>query len=496
MKKSKTTRNRVLSLGSLYQWALLGFVIVTLPLVFAIVYATIEVTNYTEQSQKTLFQTINSTESSRIILERLVSMERSIRQYQVLNELDLFKSYLEHREKFLDVLETLKSTAPNNQLSISLNTLQQNENQLYQDILSKSEDNQPKLTEADLNSFDSLTIQVRAILKQGERKVWLETSALSVIANQVRHRLVILALASIPLALLLGLVFVYLLTRPLKKMGLAIRNLGEVGFDQPITIHGPKDLAELGQHLEWLRQKLNQLEHEKQQFIRNISHELKTPLASIKEGTDLLADNIVGKLNTEQQEIIQLMKMSNIAINDLVENLLEYQRTLATQVDLDFTEFELGHLLNRIIEEYQLPLRSKNITLKKDLKTVYIAADYDKLKIIISNIFSNALKFSPLEGEIGISLNAGHDHVAITIEDQGPGIAEDIKALIFKDFYQGVTPQAWSIKGSGLGLALVNYYLVAHKGTIKLLPASNDFGGARFSLVLPINKEAFDATIA
>jgi two-component system sensor histidine kinase GlrK len=485
VKRPSHPKNKKFYFGSLYQWVLASFVIVTLPLVFAIIYAVIEVSHYTEKSQQTLFQTVNTTESSRIILERLVSMERSIRQFQVLNEPEIFKSYQEHRKRFADELQSLKNTTQDRKLQQKLKSFEETENNLYQEILIKAADNQNRLTNTDLDAFDSLSMQARELLAEGEKRAAREATHLSLIATQVREKMMFSAFASIPLALLLGLIFVHLLTRPIKSIGLAIRSLGDEGFDQPISVKGPKDLAELGHNLEWLRQKLNRLDHEKQQFIRNISHELKTPLASIKEGTDLLAENIVGKLNTEQQEIIELMKMSNIIINDLVENLLEYQRSISTPVELNIVEIKVHPLIDRIVNEYQLPLKSKNIILTKEINTIMIKADYDKLKIIISNIFSNALKFSPENGTIGITIQSHLDSTQFIIEDQGPGIAINIRHLIFNDFYQGKAPQSWNIKGSGLGLALVRHFLEAHGGQIKLLDSNERFCGARFCVFLP-----------
>ena len=487
MPKKNISSNKIFTIGSLYQWALASCVIITLPLVFAVIFTVIEVTNYTEQSQRTLFQTVNTTESSRLILNRLISMERSIRQFQVLNEPELFSAYQDHRTRFLDILMSLKIQGQDPALVKKLKHLQLDENQLYQIILFKYKT--PPLTEADLNAFDPLSTQARLLLSEGEKRVALEATALSAIAKNVQEKLIYSALASIPLALLFGLIFVHLLLRPIKKISLAIRNLGEVGFEQPISIKGPQDLVELGVHLEWLRQRLNQLEDEKQQFIMNISHELKTPMATLKEGTDLLAENVVGELNAEQQEIIQLMELSNITLYDLVANLLEYQKIIYTKADLDLSVFELNTLIDRIIKDYQLPLKSKNITLKSNLNIFYIRADYDKLKIIISNVFSNALKFSPQNGTIGLTLS-DHDHlIQLNIEDQGLGIPKDIQPLIFDDFYQGSSPQAWTIKGSGLGLALVKHYLEVHNGSITLLKSNKKYCGARFSLLLPKNME-------
>ena len=247
-----------------------------------------------------------------------------------------------------------------------------------------------------------------------------DANSLSIKAEHVRSNLVYAALISVPLALLLGLIFVHLLTRPIKNIGQAIRDLGEVGLDQTIVINGPKDLTELGGNLEWLRQRLNQLAHEKQQFIRNISHELKTPLATLKEGTDLLAENVVGELNTEQQKIIKLMEIGNITINDLVENLLEYQRIISTDVELNLSEVSLTALIEHVSKEYALLLRSKHITLHNELADVTLRADYEKLRIIISNLLSNALKFNESPNpQVWLRINPKEDTVEFEVEDNG-----------------------------------------------------------------------------
>ncbi len=202
-----------------------------------------------------------------------------------------------------------------------------------------------------------------------------------------------------------------------------------------------------------------------------------------------MSENVVGELNEEQKEIIQLMKMGNINIHNLVDNLLEHQKTIATQVDLELTTFELDELIERVINEYQLLLRNRHILIQKDFHRTYVYADYNKLKIVISNLFSNALKFSPVNGTIRLSLQTENNVVQFTIEDQGPGISAEIQSFIFDDFYQGEAPKDWGIKGSGLGLSLVNYYLAAHNGTIELLSSNDAYPGARFFLQFPQDKD-------
>jgi two-component system sensor histidine kinase GlrK len=451
-------------------------------------YTISEVGNYAERSQAAIFKAVHETESSRIILERLASMERNIRQIQLFGKSDFYDLYQENRDKFLKEIASLKPSEMDERLVQQLNSLKDTENKVYHYILANLKGDEIKLSQENLNAFDQLTRQARVVLAEGEQRIETEATALSAKSEKLRMELIYLAFISIFFASIIAVIFVRLLLRPIKDIAQAIRILGEVGFDQAISIRGPRDLQKLGSQLEWLRQKLDNLENEKQQFIRNVSHELKTPLATLKEGTDLLSENVVGELNTEQQDIIQLMKMGNITIHDLVENLLEYQRTISTKIVFNCSTFKLETLISRVTDEYELLLRSKNITLKSNLHSTQINADYDKLRIIISNLFSNALKFSPQNGSIGLTLSSQDNIINLIIEDQGSGIAKEIQSLIFKDFYYGNSTPDWKIKASGLGLALVKHYLDAHNGSIELLPATGNYCGARFSIHLPQNQ--------
>jgi len=452
-------------------------------------YTISEVGNYAEKSQDAIFKAVHETESTRIILERLASMERNIRQIQLFGKSDFYDLYQENRDKFLNEMASLKQSEMDKRLIQQLNSLKDTENKVYHYILTNLKGDEIKLSQENLNAFDQLTRQARVVLAEGEKRVQTEAATLSKKSEELRIKLIYLAFSSIFFASMIAIIFVRLLLRPIKDIAQAIRILGEVGFDQTISIRGPKDLQKLGSQLEWLREKLDNLENEKQQFIRNVSHELKTPLATLKEGTDLLSENVVGELNTEQQDIIQLMKIGNITIHDLVENLLEYQRTISTKIVFNCSSFKLETLIGRVTDEYELLLRGKNITLKSNLHSAQINADYDKLRIIISNLFSNALKFSPQNGSIGLTLSSQDTIINLIIEDQGPGISKEIQPLIFKDFYYGNSTPDWKIKASGLGLALVKHYLDAHNGSIKLLPATDNYCGARFSIHLPQNKE-------
>ncbi|MCF6299138.1 MAG: HAMP domain-containing histidine kinase [Thiomicrorhabdus sp.] len=473
-------------IGSLYQWMLTSFVVVSLPLIFAIVYALISLDSYSKQAQRTVFQTVTVTENTRLVLERLISMERSIRQFQILNEPSLFDAYLQHRHKLLKLLQDSDFEGLNPTLSQKLKNLKLSEDRLFQTIYTEGVNRNKPLLESDLIAFEELVEQARSLIRAGSKQQTAEILALSEFEDKVMNRLFFIVLLSAFLALLLSVFFVHFITRPIKKIGSAIKHLAKEDFDYPIEVSGPRDLRELSENMEGLRKELKYLENEKQHFIRSVSHELKTPLATLKEGTDLLSEEVIGSLNDEQREVLNLMKMGNFNIINLVSNLLEYQRAVSIQSRLEYSRFDLSSLMSSLIDEYQLLFQSKNQKVVGENPSIEITADYNKLKIILSNFISNAIKFSGKNTQINLSSKVEGKLVNILIEDQGPGIPESIRTEIFEDFFQGKATEDSVMKGTGLGLAIVGYYVVKHGGRTILLSPNDHYCGARFSLELPL----------
>ncbi len=412
-------------------------------------------------------------------------MERNIRQYQILKDPEFLKGFHDHHQIFTDAATNMKFEGIKSELEITMNNLLINEKNLYLLIIKKVMNEQRELIKSDLNGYADLTLEARKLVNKGGVQLMREAEAISIAANQVQQNLIYSILLAIPLALTLGLIFISLLTRPIQNIGHAIRELGKGDFDQPISIYGPSDLKDLGKHLEWLRKRLNQLKNDKQNFIKNISHELKTPLATLKEGSGLLEDEIVGELNQEQLEIVKLMRLGCIQLNDLIENLLEYQKAISIQTELNCSTFNLDTLIQQIIEEYRLIINVKKITTIVHLDSFKIQADRDKVRVIISNILSNALKFSSSGSVIGISLKTHKNNSYLLIEDQGKGISQQEKKLIFNEFYQNKHSEAWPVRGSGLGLKLVKDYVNIHHGAIRLLKSNTQYTGVRFLVKLP-----------
>ncbi|OQK17338.1 hypothetical protein AU255_05500 [Methyloprofundus sedimenti] len=485
-KRNRWQLRHLFQVGSIFQWTIIIFFAVTLPLILTLVYSVKSIQNYTDQSHTTLFQTVRVSENSEALLKHLLDMDRGIRQYQILEDLAIFTAFQNNHQEFVEIAARTNHFQLPPQIKKLLVKLTEDELKLYDQLLRIKGSGTGQLSKEDIKEYVQLRADVRELVAQGNRQIYIETESLSVLAILVRNQVTNSALISVILALLLGLLLLYLINKPIKSIAQAIHKLGNAHFNQRIYIEGPRDLREIGLHLEWLRQKLNQLENSKQFFIKSISHELKTPLATLMEGADLLQDEIVGELNAEQHKIIQLLQMANIRLHSLIENLIEYQQTTSKLAAMNYSQFNFNQLVQYVCAEHQLLLDIKKVSVEYQDKSVNIVADRDKIRVVMSNLFSNALRFSPQGGQILIKLDVINDRLQLLIADQGPGIAKSLQAHIFTEFYKQPVPENWKIKGSGIGLSLVRAYVEAHQGQIKIMASDKHYCGAHFLVILPL----------
>jgi two-component system sensor histidine kinase GlrK len=218
-----------------------------------------------------------------------------------------------------------------------------------------------------------------------------------------------------------------------------------------------------------------------------MSHELKTPLANIREGTELLLDGSVGTLDRQQTEVTGILRENSVKLQRLIENLLTFSAWQAKTASLDITEFELKPLVFATLSQHRLVISSREIKLKLDVAPISVKADEGKLRLVLENLISNAIKFTPEKGQIAINAKMDGPELVIEVTDSGPGVAPEDKDRIFEAFYQGRRLQGGPVGGTGIGLSVVHECVQAHGGTIELKTES-DIGGAYFLVRLPLRR--------
>ncbi|HJR70387.1 MAG TPA: HAMP domain-containing sensor histidine kinase, partial [Gammaproteobacteria bacterium] len=292
----------------------------------------------------------------------------------------------------------------------------------------------------------------------------------------------------IPGTLVLVGLFLLLVGRPMRQIDRAIRELGEGDFSRPITVSGPNDIETLGRQLEWLRHRLKESTDEKNKFLRHMSHELKTPLANIREGTELLLDGSVGQLDIQQQEVTGILRDNSVKLQKLIENLLTFSAWQTHTAALDLTEFQLKPMVFGVLAQHRLALSNKKIKLKLTVSAINIVADEGKLKLVLENLLSNATKFTPSGGTISIGAGMHDSDLVMDVSDDGPGVHPDDAERIFEAFYQGRRPQGGPVGGTGIGLSVVAECVQAHGGSVELLRDGKP--GAHFRVRLPLRRAA------
>jgi two-component system, NtrC family, sensor histidine kinase GlrK len=233
---------------------------------------------------------------------------------------------------------------------------------------------------------------------------------------------------------------------------------------------------------------LIELEEQKTRFMRQISHELKTPLSAIREGAELLQDGSVGALSQDQLEVSRILRQNALRLQRLIEDLLNYHTVQFQKSGLNLTRVQLAPVLNRVAEAHQLPVRAKDIHLRVECPSIALDADENKLEVILDNLVSNAVKFSPPFGEVAIAARVIGKEVLIDVADQGPGIAPQERDKVFDPFYQGSAKPRGPVKGTGLGLAIVREYVLAHRGRVQIVEDAPE--GAHFRISLPMAQAA------
>lgn len=259
------------------------------------------------------------------------------------------------------------------------------------------------------------------------------------------------------------------LNGPLSELTEAIRKLTHQELVELVNIQGPKNIREMSDRLNHLRLRLKESDTLQTQFLRHISHEIKTPLTSIKEGSQLLEDEILGPINDEQREITEILNKSTRELQNSIESLLSYNSAISVDKVKQRQSIDLANIVNDVVSRQALAIKKKSIKVNLDLRSANAFVDSHQALTVFDNLLSNAIKFSPVGGVIKIWLMPEENQAVFTMLDNGPGVPEKHKRAIFEAFFVGEQSANNTVKGTGLGLSIARRYVELHEGSIELL---------------------------
>ena len=466
-----------LQVGSLRQLTLLSFVVALIPLAILLWHSQTSLTRVSTIAASEAQFAVGLTRTMGDVENLSIDLERLIRQYHVLEKKtlwDLIENYFVRMDLLVnEVCEPIEQQL--HCLAISERTDWFKANQQIEDEM---------LLDAHLAEFrqslQSLRQQVDSLLDSRIREQ--QTFVSDVQKTQTRFIVIILGLS-----FLLVIFASQLILTPVEKVEKVIRAIARQDEKLPdVSTSGPTELIELEMKLHWLADRLNQLEHLRHALLRHASHELKTPLASIKEGCSLLTEQVVGELNEQQGEVVSLLNSSTQRLNMLIEQLLDYN-LLLQQAKPAYQTVQVQQLVDALIEENSLAIGQNNhqVLMELDVSDIYV--DPNLFRRILDNLLSNALAHGTVGRPINIKLYEENDRLILDVANRGAKIPEEMRDVLFEPFKRGDNRRNDRVLGSGLGLSIVADCARMMHGSAKIVDVG--YADVCIRVTLPSNGE-------
>lgn len=300
--------------------------------------------------------------------------------------------------------------------------------------------------------------------------------------SQAVHLLYALVVITALLSLFIPWRVAAALTRPLRDFRMALEDIG-AGKLTHVASDGPQELRDLARSIESMQARLREEERLRHEFLSQVSHELKTPLASARSGSELLLSERIGPLLPRQREVLEIVVRQVKELYAAIQEMLDMHALQARSLDFSPQLLSVSEVLEDLQKRMQ-PLTEKKQQIfeyhsNSDLK---VYADPQRLRQILTNLVSNAHKYSPAGGQISVSALQKQNGILFHVDDHGPGIPEALLERIFERFYQ--VPVSNSLpRGTGLGLAITRELVAAQGGWIHI--RNRQEGGLRAEIWLP-----------
>jgi two-component system sensor histidine kinase GlrK len=458
----------------------LGNVLAVLPLLAAVGYASLTVEDLSLRSEATVRQASRAATLGYALQEDLNHMERILRQYEVLRDPSLLDEYLTEQKEWRKSADEYAAIPLLAGLSARVREMQKNEAVAYGNLGVRAE-RLPQLKGA----LAVIMRDLAPLLDESNRLVEAEREVFRLKAENLRYRLMVAILSALALTGLLVWFGRRMVARLWSRFERAVQALGEGRLERRIHLKGPEDMQQVGSRLEWLRKRMRALEDDRVRVMRHASHELKTPLATLREGASLLAEGVAGPLTPQQARIAGIMQTNAVRLQGLIDGMLRMQQASHARDHMETHPIRLDKVIEQTLATIQLAARNRQLRITGSLAPLSVDGSGEALATLADNLISNAIKFSPDGGVVHVTLTREGENALLDVIDEGPGITAKDCERIFEPFYRGAAGKG--VPGAGLGLAIAHEFALAHRGSLKIVDSER---GAHFRASLPLGGQA------
>ena len=316
-----------------------------------------------------------------------------------------------------------------------------------------------------------------------------ELAKVNALSRFARCLMLGLGIAALALGVVLAGFLARSITRPLHALARGTREIAAGHFGYRLSPQGHDELAAVATDFNRMAERLDELDRLKRDFVSNVSHDLKTPLSSMQETSEVLLDGLAGPVTEKQRQLIAMNIESGRRLSSMLTKLLDLSR-LEANVPRTVGVIDLGQLVTRAVDHLNAGRAARGgravVTLTLPDNPVLVRGDAQEIAQLLDNLLENASKFSPPEGriEVGIHGDPGDaGRLILTVADEGPGIPDADKERVFERFHQTATGRDVRARGVGLGLAICRHIVAAHRGSICV--RDNAPKGSVFMISLP-----------
>ena len=296
----------------------------------------------------------------------------------------------------------------------------------------------------------------------------------------------IVAASALVLVAVMGALLVRSIVRPLRTLAHATREVARGQFGGRLDVSGRDEVAALTRDFNEMSTRLEQLDRMKRDFISNVSHDLKAPLTAMQETNDALLDGLAGPLGERQRHLLEMSRDSGRRLASMIHKLLDLSRIDARPTPVREL-LDLSALVRRAVDHVNATRAIRGhgpeVVCERPLSHILLRADAEEIAQVLDNLLENAVKFSPAQGVVRVTLDDDGGSAVLRVADEGPGVPDHDKARVFARFHQGEAGRNAPDRGVGLGLAICRHVVEAHGGSIVV--RDNVPRGAVFEVRVP-----------
>ena len=455
----------------------LGCVVTAVPLLVALFLAAGALERVTRLGENVVLEGVVATRLAMELRDGLADLERNARQIEVLPSRQMRDVLVDRLEAVHVTLTALESSELGQRIHSPLTGIRDRIELARDRVLLNGDEPVSPIPAADVRKLVRLADQ---IIESGRTVIDEQTRQLSQASKSARQVIWISTLGLAPLALILVFLAAAAISGPVRRIGAGLQALGDGHYDSRVAVGFPQEASELADRLNWLGERLQQFEEDKDRFLRSVSHELKTPLASLREGSELMARHALGPLNAQQQEVAEILTESSAELESLIINLLTFAEWRAERRVETSGWFEVEPMLDEILRSRRLLLQRRGVEPSLFIETRKLYGQRARVREALDNLVGNAVRFAPEGTPLEIRCTTVDGQFELSVRDHGRGVDDSDMETIFEPFVRGHDVEGQGIRGTGIGLSIVREAARAHGGYVVV---ENAEPGACFRLI-------------